>query len=260
VYFGLNNSANPSVPLNNNGLSRKHILEGFRLSLERLDLPYVDIVYAHRPDRNTAVEEVVRAFNYLISIGKVYYWGTSEWSASEIANAWRVADRLGLIGPVVEQPQYNLLVRNKVEDEFRWLYEKYHLGLTVYSPLKQGILSGKYNGQDVPPPESRLSQAKDKYSTAYKKTFGDATWKEELAQVEKLKPIAGRLGTTLAQLALAWVLKNPNVTSVITGASRPEQIEENVKALALSKRLTQDTLQEIDDVLGNSIALPPRRF
>jgi aryl-alcohol dehydrogenase-like predicted oxidoreductase len=237
-------------------------LEGFALSLQRLDLPYVDIVYAHRPDRNTPIEEIVRAFNHLINTGKVFYWGTSEWSATEIADAWGVATRLGLIGPVVEQPQYNLLVRTKVEEEFRWLYEKYGLGLTVFSPLKQGILTGKYNGQDSPPPDSRLSQAKDKYTVAYSKTFGNETWKDELELelVEKLKPIAEELGASLAQLSLAWVLKNSNVSSVITGASRPEQIQENLQAIALADRLTPEILRKIDQLLGNAFNPPPRRY
>jgi aryl-alcohol dehydrogenase-like predicted oxidoreductase len=235
-------------------------LEGFALSLQRLDLPYVDIVYAHRPDRNTPIEEIVRAFNHLINTGKVFYWGTSEWSATEIADAWGVATRLGLIGPVVEQPQYNLLVRTKVEEEFRWLYEKYGLGLTVFSPLKQGILTGKYNGQDSPPPDSRLSQAKDKYTVAYSKTFGNETWKDELEHVEKLKPIAEELGASLAQLSLAWVLKNSNVSSVITGASRPEQIQENLQAIALADRLTPEILRKIDQLLGNAFNPPPRRY
>jgi len=206
------------------------------------------------------MEEIVRAFNYLINSGKVFYWGTSEWSATEIADAWRVAHQLGLIGPAVEQPQYNLLVRGKVEDEFRWLYEKYGTGLTVFSPLKQGILTGKYNGHQKPPQGSRLAEAKDKYTVNYSQTFGDETWQHELGQVEKLKPVAEELGVSLAQLSLAWVLKNPNVSSVITGASKPEQVTENLKALELSKTLTTETLEKIDKILGNSFEIPPRRF
>ncbi|KAF2807567.1 Aldo/keto reductase [Mytilinidion resinicola] len=260
VYFGLNNSADPSNPINNVGLSRKHIIEGLNLSLKRLDLPYVDIVYAHRPDRDTPIEEIVRGFNYLINSGKAFYWGTSEWSAVEIADAWRVADKLNLIGPAVEQPQYNLLVREKVENEFRWLYEKYGLGLTVFSPLKQGILTGKYNGQSQPPADSRLATAKDKYSVAYSKTFGNETWQRELELVEKLKPVAQELGVSLAQLALAWVLKNENVSSVIIGASSPAQVDENVAALEVAKKLNGDHLKKIDEVLGNGFENPPRRF
>jgi aryl-alcohol dehydrogenase-like predicted oxidoreductase len=202
----------------------------------------------------------VRSFNYLINSGKAFYWGTSEWSAVEIADAWRIADKLNLIGPAVEQPQYNLLVREKVENEFRWLYEKYGLGLTVFSPLKQGILTGKYNGQSQPPSDSRLATAKDKYTVAYSQTFGNETWQRELELVEKLKPVAEELGVSLAQLALAWVLKNANVSSVIIGASSPAQVDENVAALEVVKKLSDDHLKKIDEVLGNSFENPPRRF
>lgn len=242
------------------GLSRKHVIEGVNLSLERLGLPYVDVVFAHRPDRDTPVEEIVRAFNFLINTGKIFYWGTSEWSAVEIADAWRVADRLGLIGPIAEQPQYNLLVRGKVEDEFRWLYEQFGTGLTVFSPLKQGILTGKYNGQKVPPAGSRLAEAKDKFTVAYSQTFGNETWQRELAQVEKLQPIAQRLDLSLAQFSLAWILKNTHVSSVITGASRPSQVEDNLKALEAAKKLTPEVLKEIDEALGNANPAPPRRL
>ncbi|CAK7205781.1 hypothetical protein SEUCBS139899_008560 [Sporothrix eucalyptigena] len=263
VYHGQNNSAHVDQPerwLNNVGLSRKHIIEGVNLSLERLGLPYVDVVFAHRPDRNTPVEEVVRAFNLLLNQGKIFYWGTSEWTAPEIADAWRAADQLGLVGPIVEQPQYNLLVRGKVEDEFRYLYEKYGLGLTIWSPLKQGILSGKYNGHAAPPPGSRLAEAQDKYTVSQSKTFGDASWQRELAQVESLKPIAAKLDVTLAQLALAWVLTNKNVSTAIIGASRPEQVTENIASLKVVEKLTPEILAEIDTVLGNKIPEPPRRY
>ncbi|TVY30705.1 putative voltage-gated potassium channel subunit beta [Lachnellula hyalina] len=260
IYFGLNNSADPSNPINNVGLSRKHIIEGLNLSLERLGLPYVDIVYAHRPDRNTPIEEVVRAFNHLINTDKAFYWGTSEWSASEIADAWRAADRLNLIGPAVEQPQYNLLTRTKVEDDFRWLYGKFGTGLTVFSPLKQGILTGKYNGVETPPPGSRLAEATDKYTKSFAATFGNETWQRELKQVEALKPIAEEIGATLSQLALAWVLSNPNVSSLITGASRVEQVHQNIQALGFVEKLTAEVLEKIDKALGNKPVVPPLRF
>ncbi|KIH89429.1 hypothetical protein SPBR_07489 [Sporothrix brasiliensis 5110] len=265
VYHGQNNSAHIDQPerwLNNVGLSRKHIIEGVNLSLQRLGLPYVDVVFAHRPDRTTPVEEVVRAFNLLLDQGKIFYWGTSEWTAPEIADAWRAADQLGLVGPIVEQPQYNLLVRRKVEDEFRYLYEKYGLGLTIWSPLKQGILSGKYNGHATPPAGSRLAESRDKFTVGYSKTFGNETWQKELQQVDSLRPIAAKLGdgVTLAQLALAWVLANKNVSSAIIGASRPEQVAENIAALHVVEKLTPEILAEIDSVLGNAIPAPPRRF
>ncbi|QKX63623.1 uncharacterized protein TRUGW13939_10794 [Talaromyces rugulosus] len=262
IYHGQANAANPANPLNNKGLSRKHVIEGLDLSLKRLDLPYVDIVYAHRPDRQTPIEEVVRAFNHVINQGKAFYWGTSEWSASEIASAWRVADKLGLIGPVVEQPQYNLLARERVEAEYRWLYAEHGLGLTVFSPLKQGILTGKYNDVAAPPPGSRLAEGdgRSAFITNFAKTFGDETWKANLAVVARLKPIAEELGATLAQLALAWALKNPNVSSLITGASRPEQVFENVKALAVVDKLTPEILAKIEEAAQNAPEAQPLRF
>jgi len=162
---------------------------------------------------------------------------------------------------VVEQPQYNLLVRAKVEDEYRWLYEKYGLGLTIWSPLKQGILTGKYNGQATPPPGTRLAESQDKFTAGQIKTFGNEAWQRELQQVESLRPVAEKLGVTLAQLALAWVLTNKNVSSAIIGASRPEQVAENVLALDIAQtKLTKDVLDEIDSILGNAIPAPARRF
>lgn len=227
-------------------------------SLKRLDLPYVDVVFAHRPDRQTPMEEIVRAFNHLINTGKAFYWGTSEWSASEIAEAWRVADRLGLIGPAVEQPQYNLLVRERVEKEYRWLYEAHGLGLTVWSPLKQGILTGKYNGLEAPPPGTRLAEV---HNPNYRNPFNEKeSWKRQLAQVEALRPIAEELGATLAQLALAWALKNPNVSTLITGASRPEQVTENVRALEFVDKLTPEIMEKIEKAVETKPEQEPTRF
>lgn len=237
-------------------------MEGLNLSLERLGLPYVDVVYAHRPDRLTPMDEVVRAFNHVIDQGKAFYWGTSEWSASEIAEAWRVADKLGLIGPVVEQPQYNLLVRERVEREYRWLYAEHGLGLTVFSPLKQGILTGKYNGHAAPPPGSRFLEGvgKTAFITSFAKTYGDDSWQTNLAVVERLKPIAEELNVTLAQLALAWALKNPNVSSLITGASRAEQVIENVKALDAVKKITPEVLKRIEEAAQTAPQEEPLRY
>lgn len=230
------------------------------LSLQRLDLPYVDIVYAHRPDRDTPMEEIVRGFNYLINNGKAFYWGTSEWSASEISDAWRVADRLGLVGPVVEQPQYNLLVRERVEKEYRWLYEAHGTGLTIFSPLKGGVLTGKYNGLSAPPAGSRLAESEDKYVQNLRKTVGDDTWTRQIEQTTALQPIAEELGVSTAQLALAWVLKNPNISSMITGASRPEQVLDNVRALAVVEKLTDEVIEKIENALQNKPAVEIRRF
>ncbi|KAJ5673190.1 Potassium channel voltage-dependent beta subunit KCNAB-like protein [Penicillium longicatenatum] len=254
IYWGRANAANPAKPLNNNGLSRKHIIEGMNQSLKRLDLPYVDIVYAHRPDRDTPMEEVVRGFNYLIDNGKAFYWGTSEWSASEISDAWRIADRLGLVGPVVEQPQYNLLVRERVEKEYRWLYDAHGLGLTTFSPLKG------YNGTTAPPPGSRLAESEDGYVKGLRKTVGDDAWTKQLEQTAALKPIADDLGITTAQLSLAWILKNPNISSMITGASRPEQVRDNVRALAFVDKLTPEVLEKIEKAVDNQPVEEKRRF
>lgn len=232
------------------------------LSLQRLDLPYVDIVYAHRPDRETPMEEIVRGFNYLIDNGKAFYWGTSEWSASEIAEAWRIADKLGLVGPVVEQPQYNLLARERVEKEYRWLYQAHGLGLTVFSPLKGGVLTGKYNDTTNPPPGSRLAESEDGYVKSLRQTVQDQdeAWKRLLEQVAALKPVAEELGVSTAQLSLAWILKNPNISSMITGASWPEQVRDNVRALALVDRLTDDVIEKIERAVGNQPVVEKTRF
>jgi aryl-alcohol dehydrogenase-like predicted oxidoreductase len=204
------------------------------------------------------MEETVRAFNHIIETGKAFYWGTSEWDADEISHAWRVADRLGLIGPVMEQPHYNMLVRNKVEKEYEHLYESTGLGLTTFSPLKLGILTGKYN--DGVPKDSRLGASTDKFVEGFNKNVGDEKWQKEIEIVKNLKPIADKLEVTQAALALAWVLRNKNVSSAITGASRPEQVYESAKAFAVVKKLTPEILDEIDAVLGNKPPVLVRRY
>jgi aryl-alcohol dehydrogenase-like predicted oxidoreductase len=226
--------------------------------LERLGLDYVDLIYAHRADRDTPIEETVRAFNHIIDSGKAFYWGTSEWDADEIASAWRVADRLGLIGPVMEQPHYNMLVREKVEKQYEHLYESTGLGLTTFSPLKLGILTGKYN--DGIPKESRLGASDDKFVQGFNKNVGDEKWLKEIEIVKNLKPIAEKLEISQAVMALAWVLRNKNVSSAITGASRPEQVYESTKAFAAVKKLTPEILDEIDSILGNKPPVLIRRY
>jgi len=250
--------AHGNNPVNNVGLSRKHIIEGTNMALERLGLDYVDLIYAHRPDRNTPIEETVRAFNHLIDTGKAFYWGTSEWNADEIATAWRYAEKLNLIGPVMEQPNYNMLVREKVEKEFEHLYEEIGLGLTTFSPLKIGILTGKYN--DGIPKDSRLGSSQDGFVQMMNKRVGDESWKKDIELVKKLKPVADKLEISQATLAMAWVLKNPRVSSAITGASRPEQIYDSVKAIPALEKLTPDVMKEIDEILGNKPAAMTRRF
>ncbi|GAB7349954.1 hypothetical protein MBLNU459_g0647t3 [Dothideomycetes sp. NU459] len=255
IYWG---AANGDNPVNNGGLSRKHLVEGTNSALERLGLDYVDLLYAHRPDRNTPMEETVRAFNHLIDQGKCFYWGTSEWQADEIERAHHIATKLNMVGPVMEQPQYNLLARERVEKEYKLLYEVYGMGLTPFSPLKGGILTGKYN--DGIPDDSRFGKSDDGYVQRMRKRFGDDDWVKDIKLVNALKPIADKLSTTQASLAYAWVLKNPNVASAITGASREQQIFDAVKSLDVVPKLTDEIMKEIDEVLGNKPATLVRRF
>lgn len=239
--------------MNNKGLSRKHVLEGMDASLKRLGLDYVDLVYAHRPDRQTPIEETVRAFNHLINTGKALYWGTSEWNADEIAQAWRYADKLGMIGPLMEQPAYNMLNRDKVEREYAHLYRETGLGLTIFSPLNKGILTGKYkNGI---PENSRFSHTDVPFIGSYMKQNAGDKWDAVVEQVNRLEPVAEKLGIKLATLALAWVLRNQNVSSAITGASSVEQVYENIRALQAVDKLTPEIMDEIDQILGNK---PPK--
>jgi len=263
IYHGTFNSAHKGTPrskINNQGLSRKHIVEGTKLSLERLQLEYVDLLYAHRPDRHVPMEEIVRAFNYLIDTGKTFYWGTSEWLPSEIEEAWAVADRLGLIGPIVEQPGYNILRRDNVEKAYAHakLYERRGLGLTVFSPLANGFLTGKYI--DGIPEDSRLKQSDDPYIKSVANSVGSEEWNKQQDAVRGLIKIAEKLGTDVATLSMAWVIRNKNVSSAITGASRPEQIWQTVRAVEVYKRLTDEVLQEIEVVVGNKPAALVQRY
>jgi voltage-dependent potassium channel beta subunit len=263
IYHGTFNSAHKGTPrskINNQGLSRKHVVEGTRLSLERLQLEYVDLLYAHRPDRHVPMEEIVRAFNYLIDTGKTFYWGTSEWLPSEIEEAWAVADRLGLIGPIVEQPGYNILRRDNVEKAYAHakLYERRGLGLTVFSPLANGFLTGKYI--DGIPEDSRLKQSDDPYIKSVANSVGSEEWNKQQDAVRGLIKIAEKLGTDVATLSMAWVIRNKNVSSAITGASRPEQIWQTVRAVEVYKKLTDEVLQEIEVVVGNKPAALVQRY
>ena len=248
IYWG---GSHGDRDVNNKGLSRKHLIEGTNAALQRLQLDYVDLLYCHRPDRQTPIEETVRAMNYLINSGKCFYWGTSEWNTEEIAIAHQVADRLGLIGPTMEQPQYNMLVRQRVEGDFLSLYEYYGLGLTIFSPLKAGILTGKYNHEV--PEGSRMAASDDGFAKSWAKaiTEKDEDWLKEVAQVKSLEPIAEKLGCDMATLAMAWVISNPRVSSAITGASKVEQIFKSVRSLEIVPKLTPDIKKEIDDILGN---------
>ncbi|KAI9331052.1 NADP-dependent oxidoreductase domain-containing protein [Obelidium mucronatum] len=243
----------PDAGVNEVGLSRKHIIEGVKDSLQRLQLDYVDLVFAHRPDPDTPTEEIVRAFNWVIEQGWAFYWGTSEWSAEQLTDAHLIAEKLGLIGPLMEQPQYNLFHRERFEKEYAPLYEKYGLGTTIWSPLAGGILTGKYNNNEIPE-GSRLSLKDNQFAARAAAGLETPEGKERLAKIDKLKPIAEKLGATLAQLSLAWTIKNPNVSTVITGASRASQVTENIKALQIVPKLVPEVLAEIEAILENKPA------
>ncbi|KAK0646856.1 voltage-dependent potassium channel beta subunit [Cercophora newfieldiana] len=258
LNWGLHNG---TILVNNHGLSRKHIIEGLRASLTRLNLDYVDIVYAHRPDRLTPMEETVRAFHHVVEVkGWALYWGTSEWSADEIAEACGIAKSLGLVAPVVEQPQYNMMTRRKVEGEFQRLYGRFGIGLTTFSPLKLGVLSGKYEIGAEPPAGSRFAKGVDKFVDWWVESgnYGGDEWTRSVEKAEKLKPIAEELGVKLSQLALAWCLKNEHVSSVIMGASSPEQVIENCGAVKVLEKLTPGVMSRIDDIVG-TVKLDPAR-
>ena len=226
---------------NHQGLSHKHLMEGINASLKRLQLDYVDLLFCHRPDPNTPIEETVRAMDIIIKQGKAFYWGTSEWAAADIARADAIARQYNLTPPSMEQPQYNLFVRERFEKEYAPLYRDLGYGTTIFSPLASGLLSGKYN--EGIPEGSRATL--DGYAWVKDRVITP----ERVAKVRALKPLADELGGTLAQMALAWCLKNPNVSSVITGASRPEQVQENMKALAMVPKLTPDVLDRIEAVV-----------
>lgn len=243
---------------NARGLSRKHIVEGLSASLARLGLDYVDIVYAHRPDPVVPIEETVRAFNHVLDKGQAFYWGTSEWSASQIAEAAAVAARLGLVGPQVEQPQYHIFHRARVELEYAPLYDSpCGLGLTTWSPLASGVLTGKYSGATrggALPEGSRLTVASYKFLFDSKIAGGDA-WQVDAA--DELAPIAAELGCSRAQLAIAWVLRNPRVSTCILGATSLTQLEENLGALDVLPRLTDAVAARIQ-AAGGGRAAPAR--
>jgi voltage-dependent potassium channel beta subunit len=226
------------------GLSRKHIMEGTVASLARLRLAYVDLLLCHRPDPITPIEETVRAMNAMITCNKALYWGTSMWSVSQIEEAIGVCDRLGLIRPVVEQTEYNMFTREKMESEFLPLFRKYGLGITAFSPLASGVLSGKYKGGEIPP-GSRLSL--QNYGYVKEAKFGSESYQIDVA--EKLRPVADRLGCKLSQLAIAWTLKNDNCTTTILGATKMHQLEENLKALEVMPLLTSDIMEEIEAIV-----------
>jgi len=246
VFFGLGGD---DLGPTQKGLNRKHVVEACDQALQRLKVDYLDLYFCHRPDKETPIEETVWSMHNLIQQGKVLYWGTSEWSAQEIMEAHMVAKQYNLIGPTMEQPQYNMFARDKVEVEYSQIYTTVGLGTTIWSPLASGVLTGKYN--DGFPDDTRLSiegleWLKDR-----------SLVEENLNKVKKLTTFAKELGMSMPLLALAWCLKNDDVSTVILGASKAYQLEENLKALEAKEKLTDEVMEKIDGILDNRPVHPP---
>lgn len=239
VFFG----AEDDKP-NQSGLSRKHVIEACHAALRRLQVDYLDLYYCHRPDPSVPVEETARAMHDLIVQGKVLYWGTSEWSAVELRQAHAACTRLGLHAPIVEQPQYNLFHRARVEKEYASLYDSPGLGTTIWSPLASGILTGKYN--DGVPKGTRLDAPGMEWLRD--SILQDPAARKKIGAVPAVAAIAAELGTSLPRLAIAWCLKNPRVSSVILGASRVEQLQENLGSLELVEKLTPDVVKRLEGI------------
>lgn len=243
VFFGTENKGPNRV-----GLSRKHVIEACHAALKRLQVDYLDLYFCHRPDKNTPIEETVFAMNTLLQQGKILYWGTSEWSASQIMEAISIAKQNHLIGPSMEQPQYNLIERTKLEKDYLLLFEQYGLGTTIWSPLASGLLSGKYTKGEVK--DTRLDLKGMEWLK--NSTLGE----EKLEKAKNLQSLADELGLSLAKLSLAWCLTNPNVSTVILGASKTEQLKENLTALEVVPLLTPEVLGRIEDIMQTKPVLP----
>jgi voltage-dependent potassium channel beta subunit len=245
VFFGWRGKENKP---NQTGLSRKHIVEACNEALQRMQVDYIDLFFCHRPDKNVPVEEVVWTMNILIQQGKILYWGTSEWSAQEIMEAHMYAQQYRLIGPTMEQPEYNLFNRNKMENEYLQIFKTVGLGTTIWSPLAAGLLTGKYN--EGIPEDSRM--AIKGFEWLKEKNVQQA----KIEKVRKLKAVADNLSCSLASLSIGWCIANPNVTTAILGATKKEQLTENLKALEVLPKLTPEVLQQIDEVMETKPQLP----
>ncbi|KAJ7261063.1 NADP-dependent oxidoreductase domain-containing protein [Mycena rebaudengoi] len=237
----------PGTTPNDTGLSRKHVIEGTQACLERLQMAYADVIFAHRYDCTVSMEEVVRAFNYVIEKGWAFYWGTSEWTAWQIEEAHHIATKLNLIAPIAEQMEHNMFVRDRPEKEYAALYKKYGYGTTVWSPLAAGMLTGKYNAGI--PEGSRFATEEIYRSTAEGLTSGEGL--DQINKVKKLSKIAESLESTPTALALAWLAKNPNTSTIILGVTSTTQLLQNLEALKVLPKITDDVLEEIEAVLGN---------
>jgi len=236
------------------GLSRKHIHDACHAALGRLQVDYLDLFFCHRPDLETPIEETVRAMHDLIRQGRVLYWGTSEWSAQQIQQAHGIARQYGLTPPTMEQPQYNMFARERVEHEYHRLYAEIGLGTTIWSPLASGVLTGKY--KDGIPAGSRMSLPDYQW---LRERIESPEGRDNVRKAAELEGLAKRIGVPLSQLAIAWCLKNPNVSTVILGASSPEQLRQNLDSLDKVELLTKEVMEEIESVLGNRPELP-RQF
>ena len=242
---------------NTRGLSKKHVVEGLKSSLKRLQQPYVDVVFAHRPDVATPMREIVEGFTQCIrNLNLAYYWGTSEWSATQITEATLIAEKYNLIAPIAEQPQYNAFHRERFEIEYAPLFEQFQYGTTTWSPLASGLLTGKYNNGI--PEDSRFANNKSFFEGTVNELQTDAG-KAKIEKVRKLTAIAEKMGGSATHLALAWAAKNENVSTVILGATKVEQIHDNCKALKLLEKLTPEAMEEIEAVLGNK-PKPPSTY
>lgn len=244
VYFG-DGRQKP----NQRGLSRKHLIEACEDALKRLQVDYLDLYFCHRPDKKTPIEETVWTMHNLIQQGKILYWGTSEWSAQEITEAHLVAQRYNLIGPTMEQPQYHMLHRERFEVEYAQLYKNFGMGTTIWSPLASGLLTGKYNN-GLPKEDTRLSMEGLEWLR------DRVLLKENLKRVKDLTDFSKELGVSMPNLAIAWCLKNPNVSTAITGASKIHHLQENLKAIEVLPLLTTEVMDKIETILDNKPAQP----